>query len=383
MRPSTPDPSVPEADPSLATPDDVIVEAPTAEQALAEVHARLGANAAIVEAGKVLRGGLGGFFAREVVQLRARAGGSGPAARSPVSATPSPADATTTTAGGDTALERLLAGITSDVDAAERSFADVLRRQLGASDAAGLPDPAVLPRSAVRHAEDPLARAAESLAMPLPAVQPAPTPAAASVAPVLAALTPPPAAPVGPAPAPVGAPVWTVENLRRLGLPAAVVDAVGGAGSADDAAWVTRLAAAVAPLCRRLPDGPMILAGPCALPLADALALPVVTPGCKAPALGSFAVRGCDGEDSRAWISAGCSSRWLHVVVGGTGWRPLLFADPAAVSWVADASLPDAVQVATDLGLALGYGTAGGSGSPRPANPVDIAIAIRGLLPRR
>ena len=46
-----------------------LVEAATAELALAEVHRRHGAAARIVQAEKVLRGGVGGFFQRELVQL--------------------------------------------------------------------------------------------------------------------------------------------------------------------------------------------------------------------------------------------------------------------------------------------------------------------------
>jgi len=58
----------------LETPhhDEVTVEAETVEEALAEISAQFGADAEIMRAQKVHRGGVGGFLAREVVQLTAR-----------------------------------------------------------------------------------------------------------------------------------------------------------------------------------------------------------------------------------------------------------------------------------------------------------------------
>ena len=50
-----------------------VVEAVTAEAAIAEVHERFGPGATIVEARRVLRGGIGGFFAKEHVQLHVAA----------------------------------------------------------------------------------------------------------------------------------------------------------------------------------------------------------------------------------------------------------------------------------------------------------------------
>ena len=54
-----------------------VVEAATAEAAIAEVHERFGPGASIVEARRVLRGGIGGFFAKEHVQLHVAAGPTG------------------------------------------------------------------------------------------------------------------------------------------------------------------------------------------------------------------------------------------------------------------------------------------------------------------
>src|SRR5205823_1281508 len=69
--------------------DLLLVESPTAEAALERLSALLGPDVEIVAAGKVTRGGIGGFFAREMVQLSARA----PSRPAPGSRLPSPAPA--------------------------------------------------------------------------------------------------------------------------------------------------------------------------------------------------------------------------------------------------------------------------------------------------
>ena len=50
----------------------VTVESPTTEEAIDRLSAVLGPDLDIVSAEKIARGGVGGFFAREVVQLTAR-----------------------------------------------------------------------------------------------------------------------------------------------------------------------------------------------------------------------------------------------------------------------------------------------------------------------
>src|SRR5438105_775511 len=69
----------------------VTVEAPTAEEAIDALSAVLGPDIDIVTAGKVARGGVGGFFAREMVQLTARRPGGVPAARTADAAAQLPA----------------------------------------------------------------------------------------------------------------------------------------------------------------------------------------------------------------------------------------------------------------------------------------------------
>ena len=63
--------------------DLLLVESPTAEEALERLSSLLGPDVEIVAAGKVTRGGIGGFFAREMVQLSARCPSRPPPAAPP------------------------------------------------------------------------------------------------------------------------------------------------------------------------------------------------------------------------------------------------------------------------------------------------------------
>ncbi len=97
--------------------DQVTVEAETVEDALAEISAQFGENAEIMRAQKVHRGGVGGFFSKEMVQLTARRrNNEAPPLR------PEPQ-------GGGIAdvLERMA----QDADAEDSDFRTVLQRELG------------------------------------------------------------------------------------------------------------------------------------------------------------------------------------------------------------------------------------------------------------
>src|SRR5712664_2164211 len=79
--------------------DLLLVESPTAEEALERLSSLLGPDVEIVAAGKVTRGGVGGFFAREMVQLSARC-----------PSRPAPAPTSAPTGPGERAMTSLLNG---------------------------------------------------------------------------------------------------------------------------------------------------------------------------------------------------------------------------------------------------------------------------------
>ncbi|MFW2381991.1 MAG: hypothetical protein ACN4GZ_09550, partial [Acidimicrobiales bacterium] len=98
--------------------DQITVEAESVEDALAEITAQFGENAEIMRAQKVHRGGVGGFFAKEMVQLTARR-------RRDASLPSLPAPST----GIADVLERMA----KDADAEDSDFRTVLQRELAAS----------------------------------------------------------------------------------------------------------------------------------------------------------------------------------------------------------------------------------------------------------
>lgn len=338
-----------------------VVEAATAEDALAEVHATWGSDASIVEATKVLRGGIGGFFAREVVQLRVRPVGEAPAPAAasggdaPASA---PARAPAPAAG---AVQRLLA----DEEEREMSFGEFLRRQMREDappgqhapiDAAPAPAPTPAPTLPTPPTPEPVARAE-----PVPTPPPPPRPQPASVA--------------------RGAPDWSVEALLRLGLPELIVAEVRDLAPGDDVAWIAGISRAVATLCRPLPAGAAVMVGPRAHRLGRALGLPVVTAPEPAPTVESVAAKFGGSAQEQGWLSWVREERWVHAVAGGARWRAVLLEEPLGISWVGDDALPEALRSAADLGLVLGYGMC--SREAQRANPVDVALTIRDLVPRR
>lgn len=441
---ATPTPTTTDAPVEGAT---VVIEAPTAEAALADLHAQLGPSARVVEVRKVHRGGLGGFFAREIVQLHARPGEAvdpDPAGTPSAPAAPVARAASTPPAAvpADTASSEAASSDAAGRPAAHRHPAD---RLLDDEEGSGLvdfatylrdqldgPAPAVAPASVVSAADaerarrallervtaaaraargedtggvvDPTTGRTSSDAMPEPTGAPA---APDDVAPAVgrssavdhrattaatdepvdrdAVATRPSSATgelVTEPPASVEAgPAWSVAALVKLGLPSALVRELEVAAPHDDVAWTAALAGALRSLCRPLPTGRSLLVGPRARAAASATKAtltPVHQPIRSRAQVVAAAVGG--GAAARAWLERAASGRWLHLVVGGSGWRDLLELDPLAVSWATPGDLPEAVRLAAELGLVLGSGPLpGGVGRARP---LEIALALRGLLPQ-
>jgi hypothetical protein len=331
-----------------------VVEAPTAEAAIAAVHASLGANARIVDARRVLRGGIGGFFAKEVVQLHAAPGASSPVSTAldhgAVSLAGTWGAVLRSEAGRTTESEvtrpdaspvdRLLDGALAVPEAVD--FATFLRRRLAEEDAVA---PEVVEAS---DAGAPLEVASS--------VAPFGT---AELSPEVVASEPLLAEAGGePSPATDGGPAWSVAALLQLGLPVELVRSLQVAESADDLAWTTALAEALRPSCRPLPTGPAVMLGPHAHLIGE--------------------VEGTPAARSETWLKALRGGRWLHLVVGGDGWRAPLADQPLAASWARAEDLPDALRCAVELGLVLGFGPLGGR--IRRARPLDVALAVRDLV---
>lgn len=448
-------------DPAPALPVDgatLVVEAPTAEAAIAKVHDQLGGDARIVEARRVLRGGIGGFFSREVVELHAGPGGATATAPAAVAtpegatavadlealapaevaevAAPSSVDdvladaiAAARRAGGIAGPEpeaatspaaRLLAGD----EATELDFATFLRRQMDDTLEADVrPAPVGDDASAPAWLASALAPPSGGGVVDPLADRPAPRRVdAATLLREREALTT--AADIGQVPATLApsspdmegaaetiaaqlttdevasaeaveqqhagvltepgrvdepGPAWSAAALIGLGLPATLVRGLAVEGPGDDVAWTAALAGAIRPLCRPLPSGRSVLAGPRARALAGHLGVPVVATGQPLRSRAETIAATVGGAASRAWLDKARRTRWVHLVVGGRGWRDLLGSEPLAVSWASTEDLPEALRLASELGLVLGSGPV--PGGTRRARPLDVALAIRDLLP--
>ncbi|MGA9595153.1 MAG: hypothetical protein WBV06_03290 [Acidimicrobiia bacterium] len=414
-----------------ANPDQVTVEAPTVEDALAEISAQFGEDAEIMRAQKVHRGGVGGFFAKEMVQLTARRRRTAAPAQFRPPSRPQ---------GGGIAdvLERMA----QSADAEDSDFRTVLQRELAVADedggVAALPAPEPLEDSAPEvHFVPPFADEVPEPVVVGPALlavtdpEPAEDARQSEVAPTDPEVETP--AVVFPAllavevteaagedyaePAPVderetapdqdmtvadgdtgwwrtaepidaphgmGRIAWSTTALLRLGLPAPIIAAVTDLDGNDDMGWIDRIAATVAPHCGPLPEGDVIVVGPHAERLAEPLGLPLIRSGDMAPYAGSFCAMVDDTPADRQWLEFVRGGRGIHLVIGDERWQDLLIGEPVAVSWVGETAVADALYLAFTLGATLGYGTVDGFVSSMVrAQPTDVALAVRRMVGRR
>jgi hypothetical protein len=424
--------------------EQMTVEAATVEDALAEISEHFGEDAEIMRAQKVHRGGVGGFFAKEMVQLTARRRHDG----APAPLRPKTRPQTPPQGGG---IIDVLERMAQSADAEDSDFRTVLQRELATTgqqvQVPALPVPAAEPEASdigtpigaaldedhfvPPFAEDlpkPVAVGPALRAVPEPELPDAPVEDAPdqTMGPVLAfpgsdqpdpddvAVTPvEPEATVESAPLhmaplaeaqevtddaegwwrsaqPIDAPVgmgpiaWSTTALLRLGLPAPIIAGVTGLDDNDDMGWINGIAAVVAPHCGPLPHGDVIVVGPHAERLAEPLGLPLIHSGDMAPYAGSFCAMVADSPDDRRWLEFVRGGRGIHLVIGDEPWQDLLIAEPAAVSWVGETAVADALYLAFTLGATLGFGTVDGFVSSMVrAQPTDVALAVRRMVGRR
>lgn len=172
---------------------------------------------------------------------------------------------------------------------------------------------------------------------------------------------------------------WSLAALADLGLPAQVLEMVRGLNPVGDAAWLEAVAGAIAPLCRRLPAGDCVFAGPGVQDLLRGTAIPEVSVAGEFHPSGDIGIVVEDSDRGRndlAWLRDG---RWLHLVIGAGSWERLLLDEPLAVSYADTHHLPTAIRVAAECDLALGT-AAVTQGGREGGDPVVIATALRSLL---
>ena len=431
---------MPESVPDVSRVDGrLMVEARSASDALGAVASELGTNARIVAVDKVLRGGIAGFFAREMIQVIADIGE--PDDERPAGGVSAPVGADQAAAAVEdrvTALRRLTA---DGGAAAPAPSSPALRTQPGVSDFSDLLRQAALqqdpPTEASWHrsAELPPRRDPEFVGTPVaialdrllrqtatlegenfgqalraelsragwrpehgnPAharikrVWAEPVDAVPDVSSDVSSepsvefrtdngQPSAPSQPSEPAGVAVGATTdpWSIDVLGRLGLPPVVLEAVEDLDPGDPQRWVEAIATCVEPLCTPLPLEDCAYVGPGAATIADPSISTVSITG-QFRAAGDICIPVGDSGTGRSDVGWLRDGRWLHVVVGEGSWRGLLDEHPTAVSWVHPTDLPTAITVAFEHGLALGSSRAAG-GQRHAADPMAVATAIAELV---
>jgi hypothetical protein len=169
----------------------------------------------------------------------------------------------------------------------------------------------------------------------------------------------------------------------RLGLPTTLIEAAADVDERDDLGWINTIADVVAPLCRALPPGPVVMVGAGVERIAATLGLSFVRPGDEVIPEGSFCTSVGDDPSEIEWLLRVRGNRGLHLVIGADPWMHLLVDDPTAVSYVVDGGVVDALYVALTLGVPLGYGTVDGSRKVGRVDAIDVALTVRRLVGRK
>ncbi len=342
-------------------PGTVEIEADSVTEAMSRLAAEVGDDAQIIDARKVERGGIGGFFAKERVVLTAR-------------------NRTSPTAPLPVGLDALVRHAESDDDV----FAALLRDRLDEPGGTG-PDPVGF------HPGTPLPphEGGDEDVPQLPAPPPVP-PTSTGTTPTAEPLPAPPTAVRPPPPTTarvsIGGVDWGIRQLVALGIPSELVAPLASLHPDDDLGWLDGLVAAITPLCAPDPRGPgSALVGRTSEVVAAAIGAPVTPAGQIPPATGSICTPLTGSASDRALLELIAASRPLHIVIDATKrWRNLLVADPALVSWTDHDAIGDALDLAVRLGAGLGYAPSDGVRSEMiPAAPVDVAVAIRRRIGRR
>ena len=312
----------------------VTVTARSSVEAQQAANDALGTDCTITSVEKVQEGGIGGFFATELVRMTAK-----PSKLQEM-------DAVLTSAED----------LVSSLRARAPHFADRLLEEF-------CQEHKIVEPEQVWQRSPQYAAAQVSAHVPAPA----PAPVGAPQQHVVAAPRPPEVLPnFSPnvtvlQPAPVALPMrttvdqrWSHHVLRAMGIPDRVVDAALTHRPTGESEWIVALMGALRGLCTGGPVAPTVMVGPSCANLARQLKLISVAPDELVDSVSSVAV---PHVTARA-AAASLNGRLVHLVVGG-GWQHLGGLPVHVVSAASAADLLEAMRVCIAWDASLGWYWAG------------------------
>jgi hypothetical protein len=147
---------------------------------------------------------------------------------------------------------------------------------------------------------------------------------------------------------------WSHHVLRAMGIPDRVVDAALTLRPTTESEWIVALMGALRGLCTGGPVAPIVMVGPSCANLARQLKLVSVSPDEMVESVSSVAV---PHVTARA-AAASLNGRLVHLVVGG-GWQHLGGLPVHVVSAASSADLLEAMRVCVAWEASLGWYWAG------------------------
>jgi hypothetical protein len=335
----------------------VVVTAHSTVQAQQAAAEALGVDCTITHVERVQEGGLGGFFATELVRVTAQ-----PVAASPAGRSQEHDEMDAVLASADDLVSSLRARVPHFADRLLSEWTQEAAEPVVSASLASLVTPVSTPM--IHFEPQPLHQSSYAASPSVPSYIPS-TPFTQGHTPVQLALHPVGLAPVPPAPvhtpaAPVAVQIaaaggWSAEALRSLGLPDRIVDAALEMNPTTEGQWIVALMSILRDYCGKQTVISTVMVGPTSADLARQIKLVTVVPEELVESVSSVALM----DASAAVLAAGLNGRQVHLVVGGE-WQHLVSVPAHIVSASSARDLMVAVRVAAAWDATLGWHRVGG-----------------------
>jgi len=148
---------------------------------------------------------------------------------------------------------------------------------------------------------------------------------------------------------------WSAEALRSLGLPDRIVDAALARNPTTEGQWIVALMSILRDYCGKQSVISTVMVGPTSADLARQLKLVTVEPEELSESVSSVALT----DATASVLASGLNGRQVHLVVGGD-WQHFVSVPVHIVSASSSRDLMGAVRVAAAWGATLGWYSSGG-----------------------